>query len=88
MFYVYLLLSKRDGNCYIGQTDNIKKRLKEHELGLVSSTRNRRPLRLVGYEVYDNRSKARWREYQLKKHGDKKKEFINNLKKKNFLSEP
>ncbi len=78
-YYVYLLRSEKDSNYYIGQTDKIKKRYRAHQLGLVNSTRSRRPLRLIGYEVYMSRSEARWREYQLKKHGDKKKKFIEKL---------
>ena len=79
MFYVYLLQSEKDSNYYIGQTDNIKKRLEEHNKGLVKATKHRRPFSLVGYETYRNRNEARWREYQLKKHGDKKKKFIKEM---------
>ena len=79
-YYVYLLQSKKDGKYYIGHTNDIKKRLQEHKLGLVRSTRNRRPVKLIGYEIFESRNKARWREYQLKKHGDKKKKFIEKLK--------
>jgi putative endonuclease len=79
MYYVYLLQSEKDFNYYVGQTDNIKKRLEEHKNGLVKSTKHRRPLKLVGYDTYETRNEARWREYQLKKHGDKKKKFIEKL---------
>lgn len=72
----------------MGQTDDIKERLEDHNNGLVKSTKHRRPLKLIGYETYKTREAARWREHELKKHGDKKKKFIEKLKKKNFLSEP
>jgi len=76
MFYVYLLKSKKDDNYYIGQTNDIKKRADMHSKGKVSSTKYRRPLKLLGYEMHKTREGARWREYQLKHHSDKKKEFI------------
>ena len=79
MYYVYLLQSKKDKNFYIGQTENIKKRLQQHDAGLVQSTKYRKPLKLIGYETYKSRNEARWREYQLKKHGDKKEKFIKEL---------
>ena len=50
-YYIYFLVSEKDGGIYIGRTKNIERRLKEHCYGLVASTRSRRPLRLLGYEV-------------------------------------
>lgn len=88
MYYLYLLQSKKDGNYYIGQTKNIKKRLYQHNTGLIRAIKHRGPLKLIGYKVYKSRNEARWREYQLKKHGDKKANFIDDLKKKSFPSEP
>jgi len=78
-YFVYLLKSLVDGNYYIGQTDNIEKRLKEHNDGKVKSTKSRRPLELIGYEEYKTRNEARWNEYQYKHHSDKKKKFIEKL---------
>lgn len=63
----------------MGQTDNIEKRLKEHFLGKVLSTKNRRPLRVIGYKVYKTRSESMWIEHNLKLHGDKKEKFIDSL---------
>ena len=51
MFYVYVLLSERDSEFYVGYTANLKKRLNLHKSGKVQSTKNRRPLRLVYYEA-------------------------------------
>ncbi|MEK7094137.1 MAG: GIY-YIG nuclease family protein [Patescibacteria group bacterium] len=47
MFYVYILKSLKDNGFYIGQSRNLERRLKEHNNGFVSSTKNRRPLVLV-----------------------------------------
>jgi putative endonuclease len=42
--YVYVLLSRRDGNCYPGFTHDLKRRIAEHEAGAVPSTSRRRPI--------------------------------------------
>jgi putative endonuclease len=78
-YYVYLLKSLKDGKYYIGQTNDLHKRLEMHNDGLVKSTRKRKPFILIGYEIYPTREKARWREYQLKHHSDKKIKFIKQL---------
>ncbi|MCW5554888.1 MAG: GIY-YIG nuclease family protein [Verrucomicrobiae bacterium] len=41
--YVYVLLSRRDGNFYTGFTHDLKRRFAEHEAGEVPSTAARRP---------------------------------------------
>ncbi|MFH1404809.1 MAG: GIY-YIG nuclease family protein [Patescibacteria group bacterium] len=76
MYFVYLLKSKKDNQFYIGHTNNIERRLKEHNSGLSRSTRARRPFVLVGCEKYPTQSTARWRERQLKKSAFKRKQFI------------
>ncbi|MBC8463806.1 MAG: GIY-YIG nuclease family protein [Deltaproteobacteria bacterium] len=75
-YVVYLLHSEKDGNYYIGQTKNLDLRLKKHRNGEVKSTRNRRPLRHIGYKEFNTQKEARYFEYQLKHHSDKKKKFI------------
>lgn len=65
MYYVYfLLLSNND--IYKGLTEDIKRRISEHELGKVESTCNYRPLKLIGYEGYALKSDAMRREKFLK----------------------
>mgnify|MGYP001615597829 CR=1 FL=1 len=66
MYWVYFLYSKKLGNVYVGCTNNLEKRLKEHQGGLVESTKNRRPLLLIYKENYSNLSIARRREKYLK----------------------
>lgn len=66
MFYVYILKSKKDSNLYIGSTNNLKRRLKEHNFGEVFSTRLRKPFELIYYEVYIAEEDARRREKNLK----------------------
>jgi putative endonuclease len=80
MYYVYLLQSQKDKKYYIGQTDNIEKRLKEHNDGIVKSTKHRKPFKVIGYEIYKDRNKARWREYNLKKSAWQRKKFIEKFR--------
>ncbi len=76
MWFVYLLQSLKDKKYYIGQTDNIKSRIKKHNSGEVKSTRYRIPFRLIGHEEYKTRNEARWREYNLKKSAWQRKKFL------------
>ena len=65
--YVYVLHSLVDSRWYIGQTGDLpEERLKEHNRGQVFSTRGRRPLELVYYEMYLGKSDALGRERFLK----------------------
>lgn len=66
MFYVYVLRSKVDSKLYIGFTKNLRKRIREHNLGLVTSTKNRRPFKLVYYEASYIMKDAIAREKSLK----------------------
>jgi len=52
MFYVYVLLSLKDGKFYIGYTEDLKRRLKEHNSGKNISTKSRLPLKLIYYESH------------------------------------
>jgi putative endonuclease len=64
--FVYLLLSEKDHKTYVGSTDNINRRVAEHNSGKNSSTRNRRPLKLLYKEEFDSLLEARNRERYLK----------------------
>ncbi len=67
MFYcVYVLLSKKDKELYIGFTDNLKRRIIEHNKGNNESTKDRLPLELIYTECYQNEKDARKREKYLK----------------------
>ncbi len=65
MFYVYFL-KLFNGCVYKGITDNLERRLSEHNYGKVESTKNRRPLKFIGYEAYLLKTDARRREKFLK----------------------
>jgi len=66
MYYVYVLLSEKDGKFYTGFTDDLRGRIVEHNSGKVSSTARRTPLKLVYYEACLHRGDAVHREKYLK----------------------
>lgn len=51
---------------YIGCTNNLKRRVREHNLQKVDATTNRTPLELIYYEAFTNKSDAFAREQWLK----------------------
>ena len=67
MYYVYILKSLKDDGYYIGQTNNLGKRIIVHNKGRVASTKSRLPFILIKKEEYTTRSEARKRENYLKK---------------------
>ena len=67
MFYVYILQSLKDNKYYIGSTNDIDRRLEEHNVGKVTSTRYRRPLKVIYKEECSSLSEARRRELVIKK---------------------
>jgi len=79
MFFVYILQSRKDKNIYIGYTDDLRKRLKEHNLGLVRSTKSRIPFVLVYYESYASKQNAIKREHNLKLRGRALKQLKNRI---------
>lgn len=66
MYYTYVLISKKDKKLYIGYTDDLRKRFKEHLEGKVNSTKSRRPFELVYYEACTNKNKSIKREKYFK----------------------
>ncbi len=68
MFYVYVLKSCTNGEFYIGYTNDLKRRLVEHNTGKNVSTKDKAPFQLVYYEAYKVRADAKRREDSLKKH--------------------
>lgn len=60
MYYVYLLKNNSEGITYIGYTNNLRRRIREH--------RDKRP-ELIYYEAYKDEKDARLREFKLKQRG-------------------
>jgi putative endonuclease len=69
MYYVYVLKSIRHNRLYFGVTNDVKRRLSEHNDGMSISTRPYRPYALVYFEAYLARSDAERREQRIKRYG-------------------
>ena len=65
-FYVYVLESLRDKKRYIGYTNNLKRRIEEHNQGKSFSTKPRLPMKLIYFEACTNQQDAERREEYLK----------------------
>lgn len=65
-FYTYVLESLTDKKYYIGYTNDLKRRVEEHNRGESKSTKPRRPLILIYYEACRNEQDAKRREKYLK----------------------
>ena len=68
-YYVYLLQSKINKKFYVGYTNNLKRRLSQHNNSEVKSTKSGVPYELVYFEGFKNKSDALAREKKLKHHG-------------------
>jgi putative endonuclease len=83
MYYTYVIQSEKDKRFYTGFTRDLRNRLNEHNLGKVTSTKNRGPFTIVYYEACVNEQDATDREKYLKT-GMGKRYLKNRLKR--FLS--
>ncbi|MBN1693698.1 MAG: GIY-YIG nuclease family protein [Dehalococcoidales bacterium] len=58
MWYVYVLRSARDKELYIGSTDDISRRLTQHNSGEIEATKAKVPLILEAFIAVKDQSKA------------------------------
>ena len=79
MYYVYILKSSKDNNLYIGKTNNISRRLLEHNSGQTQSLRNRLPMTLLEVTECKDEKEARILEKEYKK-GYKREEIRKKYK--------
>ena len=89
MYYVYILISSKDGLLYTGFTPDLKSRIAKHQKGLVKATKHRIPVKLIYYEAYESEIDARRREIYLKGgkgKGELKIQLKECFKKNNYLS--
>jgi len=78
MFTVYMLRTNTN-TLYIGQTNDLPKRLKEHAAKTVRSSKYMRSFKsfeLVYTETFETRSEAMKREWELKQWPKKRKEEL------------
>jgi len=62
MYYIYVLISLKTGKPYVGFTDNIQRRLQEHNSGNSRYTKTRGPWKLIYSEERKTLSEAERRE--------------------------
>jgi putative endonuclease len=77
MFFVYILRSVSSGAFYVGHTEDLVQRIREHETGRSHYTKGRGPWELVYVEVFPTRAEAMNRESQIKQR--KSKRYIEKL---------
>ena len=66
MSFVYILQSMQNGRYYIGSTDDLERRLQDHEAGNTATTRHNKPWKLVYSERLLTLAEARRRERKIK----------------------
>jgi putative endonuclease len=69
MYYVYVIKSQKNSKLYIGFTNDLKRRLIEHNSGKSKYTKHFIPWVLVYYEAYVSSGDAKERERQFKRYG-------------------
>ena len=74
--YVYILKDK-NGKFYVGSTDNLERRLKQHKNGHTQTTRNMDNFEIVLKQEYDSLDLARKIELKIKKL--KRKDYIEKM---------
>ena len=75
--YVYVLKSLKNGKYYIGCTNNIDRRLSEHNSGYSKGSRINAPFELIYKEGYNSLVEARFRERYIKNR--KSRKYIESL---------
>jgi putative endonuclease len=67
MYSVYIIKSSTDNTYYIGSTNNIERRLQDHNAGKSPYTSKKIPWELVYLESFESKTNALKREKFLKK---------------------
>jgi predicted GIY-YIG superfamily endonuclease len=76
MFHCYILKCS-DGKYYAGHSDDMQRRLAEHQSGLFKGfTYKRRPVELMWNDAFQTRDDAKTAELQIKGWGRAKKEAL------------
>jgi putative endonuclease len=77
MYYVYALRSVNRNYIYVGLTNDVARRVAEHNLGYNRTTKPYAPYLLIWEESFSTRVEARVREKYLK--GGSGKKFLRSL---------
>jgi len=75
-FFAYMLRCN-DGSYYVGHTDDLERRIAEHQSGEIPGyTAQRRPLELIWSQEFETREEAQEAEFRIKKWSRRKKEAL------------
>lgn len=86
MNYTYIVRC-RDGSLYTGWTNNLEKRIKDHNSGRGAKyTKSRRPVLLAYYEEFATKEEAMRREWQIKQM--KRQEKLSLIRKHECTEKP
>lgn len=66
MYYIYVLESIKNNKLYIGSTQDLRKRIEQHNKGKNASTKRYLPWKLIYYEACLNHNDALRREHYFK----------------------
>ena len=80
MWRVYIIKSFHKEWYYIGSTNDLKRRFKEHNEQKVLSTKHYAPLTLVFYKEFSTEKSARAYEQKLKRSRIEKEQIIRSFK--------
>ncbi len=58
MHFVYIIQSLKDGSYYTGITEDVQKRLSEHNSGISKYSSTKRPYQLMWYCTFQDKKKA------------------------------
>ena len=82
MYYIYLLKHTKTKQIYIGLTNNLKRRIKEHNSNQQKATvRIDGKWKVIYVEIYRNKEDAHRREQRFKQHGRAKQELLKRIEK-------
>ena len=79
MFYVYIL-KDQNGKLYIGYTNDLQRRIAEHNRQKVYTSKRMSSPRLIYYEAYLDKDMAFGREKKLKQYGSSLVGLLKRLK--------
>lgn len=83
LWYVYIIKSLKNRWYYVGSTNRLEKRLKEHNAKKVLSTKHYAPLKLVFTREFNSEKDARTYENKMKKRRIEKEGIIRKIENKN-----
>jgi putative endonuclease len=70
--HVYILKSMKNGRYYVGSTNNLERRLVQHNSRQVPATKHICPLEMVFHQIFDSEMAAKKMEYRLKQYKSRK----------------